>query len=302
MVAHAPCLVQGRGAAESIAKALAILDADADVEVIIVGRGGGSLEDLWAFNEETVVRAIAACRTPVVSAVGHETDTTLADLVADLRAKTPTMAGELVVPVEDELRQRIDELRWELDRAVDLLFQRLDQRLQALAQHRALAGPAHQLAVKSQRLDELSERLDDLISQAMTAAGAQCQALERSLHLARPALRLQGLEERLPGLEARLHQAISRRARLAEERFRHVCQRLDAYSPLGVIGRGYAVLHGPDERTVSRLEQAPAGTPLRARISDGWLELRAEGGRSERIQEASDFYRAADDDPNEESP
>ncbi|MCK6487849.1 MAG: exodeoxyribonuclease VII large subunit, partial [Planctomycetes bacterium] len=159
-VVHAPCLVQGRGAAASIVAALDRLDAHPAVEVVIAGRGGGSLEDLWAFNEEAVVRRIAAMSKPVISAVGHETDTTLADFAADLRAKTPTEAGELVVPRLADLRRALDDGRGRLDSAADRQLAEARARLAGLAAHRALATPRHQVALRRQRLDELRARLD----------------------------------------------------------------------------------------------------------------------------------------------
>ena len=159
-VVVAPCLVQGVAAAGQIAAAIGRLDLHPLVDVIVVGRGGGSLEDLWAFNEELVVRAIAACTTPIVSAVGHETDTTLADFAADLRAKTPTAAGELVVPVAAELRQMCLDGERRLGQVMDGLLAATRSRLDGLAKHRALAGPGHQLALRRQRLDEQHARLD----------------------------------------------------------------------------------------------------------------------------------------------
>ncbi|MFM2091770.1 MAG: hypothetical protein RLZZ127_2259, partial [Planctomycetota bacterium] len=158
-VVHAPCLVQGPGAAASIVAALARLQAHPEVDVIVCGRGGGSLEDLWAFNEEPVVRALAACRVPVISAVGHETDWTLADLAADRRAKTPTAAGEVVVPVLADLREALAAHREDLDAAIDGALERTAARLAALAAHRALAEPGHRIERLRQRVDDLHERL-----------------------------------------------------------------------------------------------------------------------------------------------
>lgn len=241
----APCLVQGRGAAASIVAALDRLAAHPEVDVIVCGRGGGSLEDLWAFNEEPVVRAIAACPKPVVSAVGHEVDWTLADLAADLRAKTPTSAGELVVPVQAELMAQLAEDRLRLDQAISGLMADARGRLAALTAHRALAGPAYQVQIRQQRLDELSGRLQ--------AAGAR--------HLA--------------DAQARLGQAAAR---------------LDALSPLAVIGRGFSVLLTPERKVVRRMADAPPGTQLEARVADGWVFAEAVGLRPQRLGEPSDMY------------
>jgi exodeoxyribonuclease VII large subunit len=166
-IVHAPCVVQGPQAPAEITAALRRLSAHPLVDVIICGRGGGSLDDLMAFNDESVVRAIAACPVPVVSAVGHETDWTLADLVADVRAKTPTAAGELVVPVAAELRAALAEQRSRLDRGIDRLVEAARQRLAALSAHRALASPGHQIALRRQRLDDLVQRLDGSIAEGL---------------------------------------------------------------------------------------------------------------------------------------
>ncbi|MFM2055516.1 MAG: hypothetical protein RL456_3553, partial [Pseudomonadota bacterium] len=244
-VVVSPCLVQGRGAAASIAAALARLAAHRDVSVIVCGRGGGSLEDLWAFNEEAVVRAIAACPVPVVSAVGHETDWTLADLVADLRAKTPTAAGETVVPVRADLEAALAEGRQRLDQAIDGLLADTRARLAALAAHRALAGPAFQVQIRQQRLDELL---------------------------------------------GRLHAAGDRRMADAQARLGTAAARLDALSPLKVIGRGFSVIRTEQKKLVRRLADAPPGTQLEARVEDGWIYAEAVGVRPQRLGEPEDLY------------
>ncbi len=290
-IIHEGCAVQGRGAAAGIAAALAALDARDEVEVIVVGRGGGSLEDLWAFNEEPVVRAIAACTTPVISAVGHETDTTLADLAADLRAKTPTAAGELVVPVEAELYARLTGHRRELDRAIDELVTGRRDRLAALTAHRALVEPAHRIRICQQRLDDLEARADRSWERRRELAGRRLLALERRLGRVEPVTRLVTRCERLAHLADRLHAAARGRARDAEADFRGLVRRLEALSPLGVIERGYAVVQRADDGAlVRRLADAPSGTAIRARLADGWLRATTDGGEPRRLREALACY------------
>jgi exodeoxyribonuclease VII large subunit len=285
-VVLAGCQVQGRGAAASIVAAIRQLDQHPEVDVIVVGRGGGSLEDLWAFNEEPVVRAIAACQTPIVSAVGHESDWTLADLAADVRAKTPTAAGELVVPVAAELAAQVAEGRARLDAGIARLMAEARQRLAALARHRALAGPGHQVALRRQRLDELRAALDA----GMAVPFAQAQA---RLDVARARLRPPALEparERWRRLAADLDRLAVDRGRRIGERLAATAARLDALSPLAVLGRGYSVLRTPERRLVRHLADAPAGTVVEARVVDGWVLARVDGVRRQGLGEPEAVY------------
>jgi exodeoxyribonuclease VII large subunit len=287
-VVHAHCLVQGQGAVVEIVAALRRLDAHPQVEVIIVGRGGGSLEDLWAFNEEAVVRAIAACVKPVVSAVGHETDHTLADLVADLRAKTPTAAGELVVPIEAELRAALDAHRQALDLAMGGMLAAYRHQLAAFASHRALAGPAHQVALRRQRLDELGARLDEAIGQRVEQERGALRFAALRLGNVAPRRRVEAARELLAGHARDLRRAAARAVDRAQQRLAAAAGRLDALSPLAVIARGYSVVRGPGGLLVRRLDQAPAGTPIEVRLADGWLQAEVTGVRPQRLNEAEE--------------
>jgi exodeoxyribonuclease VII large subunit len=179
-----PVPVQGPGAAEDIAAAIGRLGARPDLDVLIVGRGGGSLEDLWAFNEEVVARAIAACPIPVISAVGHETDVTIADFVADLRAPTPSAAAELVVAQRDELRQRVDELSARAEAALAGRLGERQERVRMLARHLALLNPVVQLGRQAERLRGLRKRLE---------ARWDLSQLARRERLGRGAARLESL-------------------------------------------------------------------------------------------------------------
>ena len=289
-IVHAPCLVQGQQAVPSIVAALARLGRQPEVDVIICGRGGGSLEDLYAFNEEAVVRAIAAAPVPVISAVGHETDTTLADFVADVRAKTPTAAGELVVPIEADLREQLDEQRLELDRGIDDLLAGVRERLAALVQHRALAGPRFQVDLRRQRLDELTARLSDGAAGRLTVARNRLTLLRSRLPT--PVLRLERARERLTHGAQTLGRISDERLARLRERLAAGAAHLDALSPLAVIGRGYSVVRTADGRLIRVLADAPPGTAIQARLTDGWLGATVSGSRAQRLNEPEADYRA----------
>jgi exodeoxyribonuclease VII large subunit len=289
-VAHAPCLVQGLGAAESIAAALARLDAHPEVDVIVCGRGGGSIEDLWAFNEEAVVRAIARCRMPVVSAVGHETDTTLADHVADVRAKTPTAAGELVVPVYTELIEGLLESRRRLDQQVDAAFDDARTRLKALEQHRALAHPRHQLSMRRQRLDELGVRLREAADRALATPRQELEQLAIRLRLAKPLRAVALYGDRRRELARKLELGLARALERARDRLGAGAAQLEALSPLAVIARGYSVVRTAEGVLVRRIAQAQPGTAIAARVGDGWIDARVTGVRGQGLSEPGDLY------------
>ncbi len=285
----APCLVQGNQAVATIVAALRRLDAHPEVDVIIVGRGGGSIEDLWAFNEEAVVRAIAACSKPVVSAVGHETDTTLADFVADIRAKTPTAAGELVVPVQAELDAALSEYRLQLDRAMDQLLDEASERVRSFANHRALATPAHQVAMRQQRLDELSEQLDHSATALMAERVVDLNLLSVRLAHASPQRRIDSAHESLVQHVHHLDRAIDQHHAQAQERLAAAAGRLDALSPLAVISRGYSVVRTSAGALVRRADQVAIGDTIEARMPDGWLTAHVIGTRPQRLGEPAHF-------------
>ena len=291
-VVHAPCAVQGPDAPAQIVAALNRLAAHPEVDVIVCGRGGGSLEDLWAFNDERVVRAIAACATPVISAVGHETDTTLADLAADVRAKTPTAAGELVVPDARELAERLDDGAIALERAMQGLMQAWSERLAALAAHRALAGPGYQVELRRQRLDELAARLDEAIDHTLAEAQERLRENAARLRIQHPARRMGLLVERLLVEGRRLLRAAGNRRERGEARFLALAAKLDALSPLSVIARGYSMVRTPDGRVVRSVGEAPPGSRIEARLSDGWLQATVDATRAQRLNEPADLYDA----------
>jgi exodeoxyribonuclease VII large subunit len=236
-----PTRVQGEGAAADIARGLAAIARVPGVDVIIVGRGGGSIEDLWAFNEEAVARAIARSPVPVVSAVGHEVDVTIADFVADVRAPTPSAAAEIVVQAKDEFSARIERLHDRLRAAMRGRLHRLRSRVHQLSGVAALAGWPVRLANRGRQVIELTHDLQRA-GRAMLARHArrheQLHGLLEALDVGR---RLDQTHRRLAAAQGGLTAAMVRIRHRAEVRFSSAAARLDNLSPLTVLGRGYAV-------------------------------------------------------------
>ena len=263
-------LVQGRDAADQVATAIRGFDAMPDEgplprpDVLIVARGGGSLEDLWAFNEEIVVRAVAACRIPVISAIGHETDTTLIDHVADLRAPTPTAAAELAVPVGSELRATVTELEARLMRGAAAKIDRAKQQV-ALA-WRGLADPAEMIQQRAQRLDYAVAGLVSGLDKWLSA---------RAIRLTALAGRLRPPDVHLSATAARLGQAVQRLDQQADmlvparqQRLDVAAKLLDANSFERVLDRGFALVTDAAGRPVKKAAGLAAGTTVAIRFAD----------------------------------
>ena len=268
-----PARVQGEGAAAAIVRGLRHLQRVPGVDVVIVGRGGGSLEDLWAFNEETVARAIAGAPVPVISAVGHETDYTICDFVADLRAPTPSAAAELVVAPRAELGARIGGLA---DRLRAALRDGLRQRRAAvhgLAARPGLAGWPTRVALRGRQLDELAHRLARATRGA--AGGRRRRLFELRLRLEALDLgrRLAAIRARLGAARGGLEAALTAGQRAREARLRVAAGRLDTLSPLGVLARGYAVCWTGDRDAIIRDAAAVApGDAVHVKLHRGALD------------------------------
>jgi len=243
------------------------------VDVVIIGRGGGSLEDLWAFNEEKVARAIAACRVPVISAVGHETDVTIADFVADLRAPTPSAAAELVVKRKDEFYGHIDRLATRLEGAMRARVRRLESRLNQLAARPGFAGYRARLAMRGRHASELTGSLRHAIINTAARRSRRHEQLRRTLEAFDPRHRLAAFRARLVSRESLLAKGLTRRVHLADVRFKALAARLDGLSPLAVLGRGYAVCWD-DERTRILRDASTVKTGDRVRVTLTKGELR----------------------------
>ncbi|MFZ5533590.1 MAG: exodeoxyribonuclease VII large subunit [Pseudomonadota bacterium] len=272
-----PVAVQGADAEPQILRALALAGARRECDVIILARGGGSLEDLWAFNLETVARAVRACPIPVVSGVGHEIDFTIADFVADLRAPTPSAAAESVVPDRVALAHRIDQLQ---ARFTHLSLSRLkSQRLHSaqLAHRLGQCHPERRLQRQRQLLDELETRMTRAIHFRLERLSHRLAAQRSRLWAGRPHVRLQHAQDRLARTSAGLHRAMDAHLAACGRRLAGASRALDAVSPLGTLERGYAIVRRwPDGAVVQSPEQAPANTRLQLHLHRGSLICRVE--------------------------
>jgi exodeoxyribonuclease VII large subunit len=253
-----PCKVQGDGAAEDIAQALRDLNTLGDVDVIIVGRGGGSIEDLSAFNEEVVARAIAGSKVPVVSAVGHEVDFTIADFVADLRAPTPSAAAELVVREKQAVVDTLVQLRARLERSA--------------------ARPLRDL---ERRVDELTVRLRRGMRGEVSHASHRATLATRALRASDPVARVTSGRHRLEGLEARLIASFIRRCDHARAGLQAAVARLDSLSPLAVLGRGYSLTRARTGEFVRNASQVKAGDDVQVLLQQGSLDARVTATREQ---------------------
>jgi exodeoxyribonuclease VII large subunit len=267
----APVRVQGEEAPGEIVAALHLLAEVPDLDVVIVGRGGGSIEDLWAFNDERVARAIAACRVPVVSAVGHETDFTIADFVADLRAPTPSAAAELVVREKTQVARQV-ALAWvRLGQAMAGQVARRRERLEALGRRRVLTEPGRALRDLHRRLDDAAGRLRAAMRDRHRGAAHRLALARGTLSSLHPLARIAHGRAVLEQLQGRLAAAASHRARVSRHRLGAAAGRLESLSPLAVLGRGYSLTRLADGTIVRRAGQVAPGAAIEVLLHEGAL-------------------------------
>ena len=270
-----PVAVQGEAAGREIAEAIALAGQRNECEVLIVGRGGGSLEDLWAFNEEVVARAIHDSPIPVVSAVGHEVDFSISDFVADLRAATPSAAAELLSPDAAQWQIRIEAMRQRLTQAMGQRQQRAQHQLEGL--RKRLRHPGHQLQQIAQRLDNLEWRINTARRQQLQQRQARLTHLISRLQRHAPQAQLQRLQARHQSLQARLHQAMQQRLAQGKNRLSLQVRTLEAVSPLATLHRGYAIVtRETDGALIEQSKQVEPGAQIRAKLSEGELLCRVE--------------------------
>ncbi|KAA1194406.1 exodeoxyribonuclease VII large subunit [Pseudohalioglobus sediminis] len=271
-----PVAVQGEAAAGEIAAAIARAnqlqrDGKIQLDALIVGRGGGSMEDLWAFNEEIVARAIAASTLPIVSAVGHEVDFTIADMAADQRAATPSAAAEMLSPDQQEQRQRLLQLEAELVRQ---MRRRLADSYTRINHLRArLKHPGALLREQSQRLDSAEQRLLRAQANLLAQKRGELRLIESRFLARHPGKRVQQTQKELTALQTRLQGTMRTRLLEGRERLTHLARLLDSLSPLNTLSRGYAIVSRPSGAVVTQAEDVQVGDTLTARLARGQLSV-----------------------------
>ena len=262
-----PTVVQGVHAVNSILKNLDLVEQE-DYDVVIIGRGGGSIEDLWAFNEEPVVRRVAELSIPVISSVGHETDTTLIDFVSDMRAATPTAAAEIATPVLMEIHQQLRNLQTRLEQALSRQLQIKRERMQALANTSIFQNPERIYQVYQQRVDQLEMRLQQMMQQSVQHKRQQLVKHQHRLELGSPSRRVQTEKQALQYLAKRLEQAQGQLMKDKKQQFQRAIQQLDLLSPLKIMNRGYGILQ-QEETIIKSVDQLEVNQELTIQLVDG---------------------------------
>ncbi len=274
-----PVPVQGEGAAAQIAAAIEranrlAASGEIALDALIVGRGGGSLEDLWAFNEEVVARAIAASALPVVSAVGHEVDFSIADMAADQRAPTPSAAAEMLSPDQREQLAQLGKLEAELRRSMRRRLEAAATRLDHLRAR--LRHPGARLQEQAQRLDEMEQRLLKAQHNLLARKRAEVKLLASQLQANSPAGTIQGLQRELKLTAQGLERGMRSKLHDSRQQVAHLAQVLDSLSPLRTLARGYSILTDTSGGVIASAAKVSTGDQLEARLASGRLELKVE--------------------------
>ena len=268
-----PAAVQGAEAPAQLHQALQLAITRNECDVLIIGRGGGSLEDLWAFNDETLTRAVAASPIPIVSAVGHEVDTGLTDFAADLRAPTPSAAAELVSPDLSVVSQRFGTLQRRLKWVMAQQLRGPQERLRHLTQR--LRSPRHHLEQSSQRLDELQARLHRQIRHQLRLTESRLLPAQQRLARVSPQRLLENRQQQLENLSARLRPPVLRKLDQQQLRLANLSKRLDTASPLQTLARGYSISF-KGSKAVRSVNQLKPGDTVTTRLKDGEFSARIE--------------------------
>ena len=269
-----PVAVQGKEAAPQIVRAIDLANRAGLFDVVILARGGGSLEDLWPFNEESVARAIHASELPIVSAVGHEVDFTIADFVADLRAPTPSAAAELLVPDAEDWLETFAGYEILLQEAIERKLQSLKQRLEWLRTR--LRHPGERLQQQAQRLDGLELRLVRAVDHQLLRCHTRLNTLVLRQKPLQPRLRINQLNQQVSQHHATLVKNMQRHLRAQQQRLTEAARLLQTVSPLNTLQRGYAIATDSHHKVITNSSQVAPGDSINARLAEGELQCRVE--------------------------
>ncbi|MGG5255113.1 exodeoxyribonuclease VII large subunit [Neobacillus sp. SM06] len=266
-----PALVQGENGASSVSAAIEKANTLTEIDVLIVGRGGGSIEELWVFNEEQVARAIHASRIPIISAVGHETDFTIADFVADLRAPTPTGAAELAVPHIDEMLERVLQRQTRLLRATSEKLRLGTERLSRLQKSYAFRYPERLYEQKLEQLDRMTERLVKGVSNFAEKKTNEQAALSRRLLVNHPRLLVQQADSRFGRSQKDIQRVMKQIIIKKQHEYDRIIGQLEALSPLKIMKRGYSIVYQEDKKLVKSVDQIRPNETVSIQLTDGSL-------------------------------
>ncbi|WP_088050593.1 exodeoxyribonuclease VII large subunit [Virgibacillus dakarensis] len=276
-----PVLVQGRNAAASIKRAIELANEKAMFDLLIVGRGGGSIEELWSFNEEAVAHAIFHSKIPIISAVGHETDITISDYIADLRAPTPTGAAEMAVPSQTELQEKIIGLKRSLTRAMKQKAHTSEQQLNQMQEAYAFRYPKQLVVQKEQELDKQVERLSKAFRQVLTTKRGSLQNIEQRLVTQHPKSQVAQLEKELKQLEKQHTFLMKQIVEKKSAQFTNIIEKLTLLNPLETMKRGYAIPFAHNGEIIHSAGKVEINDKITVKLADGSLAcnvLEVEGG------------------------
>ncbi|QHE52911.1 exodeoxyribonuclease VII large subunit [Pontibacillus sp. HMF3514] len=276
-----PVLVQGQNAKTSIVQAIEKVNELNDYDVMIVGRGGGSIEELWAFNEEVVARAIAASDIPIISAVGHETDFTISDFVADYRAPTPTGAAEVAVPSQAEVAERIQNLRRRVQNVMDVQMNQAKEKLAQKQKSYAFRYPEQLMRQKEQELDRMYDQLQKASVQFMNQNQNDLTNIQKRLQQQHPEKSLRLAKQELVQTTKRMNRAMQQETKSKMQTYHELISKLTLLNPLETIKRGYAIPYSEQGTVVKSIRDVQPGDPMQVKVQDGVLDCQVWGMEEE---------------------
>lgn len=267
-----PTLVQGSVAAESIKKSIELANHSIDFDVLIVGRGGGSIEDLWSFNEEIVAEAIYNSKIPIISAVGHETDQTISDYVADLRAPTPTSAAEIAVPSQLELKEKIHNTQISLQRVLNHMISSEKQRLTQLNQSYGFRYVDHLVSQKEQQLDQYTDKLAKSLTQFLSSQQTAFRHVHSRLLMQHPKSQLSAMSKVLTQYKKQLHSAFDQIVKAKQQILSVTLEKLILLNPLETMKRGFAIPYTKTGEIIKTFKQVKTNEEIVVTLSDGTID------------------------------